>query len=105
MKYHRKKELNKRKLQKIIKDIERNTTTEETTIRPFQLVAMPVEIFSLTKDILLQQANTFAISSNDALHLAILQQIPSKVVMVTSDVSMQKVCERLSIPFYDPETS
>jgi hypothetical protein len=50
-----------------------------------------------------QHAHTFAIGSNDALHLAILQQLPFKAVMVTSDHSMQQVCERLQIPFYDPE--
>jgi hypothetical protein len=35
-----------------------------------------------------------------------LKKIPLQPspLLVTSDNSMQKVCEQLSIPFYDPET-
>jgi hypothetical protein len=46
----------------------------------------------------------FAIGSNDALHLAIVKKLPlDKVIMVTSDQSLQKVCEQTQVPFYDPE--
>jgi hypothetical protein len=76
-----------------------------TTQRPFQIVPMSEEIFPVAENILFQHARTFQIGSIDALHLAIVKRlsIHSSVTMVTSDQSMQKVCERLSIPVYDPE--
>jgi hypothetical protein len=43
----------------------------------------------LAKRILVQYTNTFAIGSNDAMHLAILQTLNSQAIMVTSDVSIE----------------
>jgi predicted nucleic acid-binding protein len=73
--------------------------------RLFQVVPILEETFLLAEKIL-QYAFTFGIGSNDALHLAIVEKRQSQfsAILVTSDNSMQKVCERLSIPFYDPET-
>jgi hypothetical protein len=89
---------------KILKLLDKNVDTgTHTIIRLFQVIAMPEETFLLAKRILVQYANTFAIGSNDAMHLAILQTLNSQAIMVTSDVSMQNVCERLQIPVYDPE--
>jgi len=80
------------------KDIGINTTT-----RPFEMVELPNNVFRLAETILLEKAK-FAIGSNDALHLAIVQKLPlDKVIMVTSDQSLQKVCEQTQVPFYDPE--
>jgi hypothetical protein len=64
-------------------------------------------IFRMAENILLQHALTFDISSNDALHLAIVNklQLQPTPILVTSDNSMQKVSELLSIPFYDPEAA
>lgn len=108
MTLNRKKALNKKRLNTILKLIDKNVNVEEietnTTTRPFHVMTMQKEIFSLAKHILVQNAHTFAIGSNDALHLAIIQNLALETVMVTSDKSMQKVCERLQIPFYDPET-
>jgi predicted nucleic acid-binding protein len=104
MKANRKKELKKRTIKKIIKDVEKNiSTVEETSNCPFYLIAFPENIFLLAKDILLKYSDIYAIGSNDALHLAIIQNLALEAVMVTSDNSMQKVCERLTISFYDPE--
>lgn len=49
------------------KDIGVNTTS-----RPFEMVELPENVFRLAETILLEQAK-FAISSNDALHLAIVK--------------------------------
>ncbi len=80
------------------KDIGVNTTS-----RPFEMVELPENVFRLAETILLEQAK-FAISSNDALHLAIVKKLPYvKAIMVTSDHSLQRVCEQTQVPFYDPE--
>lgn len=50
------------------KDIGTNTTS-----RPFEMVELPDNVFRLAETILLEQAK-FAISSNDALHLAIVKK-------------------------------
>jgi len=74
--------------------------------RPFKIIPIHEEAFRLAESLLLQYALSLDISSNDALHLAIVEKLQSQfsAILVTSDNSMQKVCERLSIPFYDPET-
>ena len=67
------------------------------------MVELPDNVFRLAETILLEHAK-FAISSNDALHLAIVKKLPlDKVIMVTSDQSLQNVCEPAQVPFYDPE--
>jgi predicted nucleic acid-binding protein len=73
--------------------------------RPFQVIPIPDDTFMFAENILFQHAFTFDIGSNDALHLAIVKklQLHLSPILVTSDNSMQKVCERLSISFYDPE--
>ena len=83
------------------KDIGENKETS----RPFQLILMPDIAFQLAKNILLQHAYNFRVETVDALHLAIVKklQIHSPITIVTSDQSMQKVCERIFVPFYDPE--
>ncbi|OAD19489.1 hypothetical protein THIOM_004871 [Candidatus Thiomargarita nelsonii] len=103
MRLKRQNRLNKRTRDKIIKLIKKQASTEETTIHPFQIVSVSIEIFSLAENILLQYARRFSIGTNDALHLAILQTLNHQAIMVTSDGSMQHVCERLQIPFDDPE--
>jgi hypothetical protein len=68
------------------------------------MVSMPEKFFRLAETILLENAQ-FAISSNDALHLAIVQKLPLQYapIMLTSDNSLQNVCERVQITYYDPE--
>jgi len=80
------------------KDIGTNTTS-----RPFEMVELPDNVFRLAETLLLEQAK-FAISSNDALHLAIVKKLPlHNTIMVTSDHSLQRVCEQIQVLFYDPE--
>ncbi|EDN70372.1 conserved hypothetical protein [Beggiatoa sp. PS] len=76
-----------------------------TTRHPFQIIPISEEVFFEAQDILFHHARTFQIGSMDALHLAIVKKWPleSPPILVTSDQSMQKVCERISIPFIDPE--
>ncbi|HDN26636.1 MAG TPA: PIN domain-containing protein [Thioploca sp.] len=84
----------------LIKDARFNATN-----RPFQIIPVSDEVFSVAQTILFHHARTFQIGTYDALHLAIFKNLsvePSPI-LVTSDQSMQKVCEQLSIPFYDPE--
>ena len=84
----------------LIKDARRDTTN-----RPFQIIPVSEEVFSVAQNILFHYARTFQIGSFDALHLAIFKKLvlePSPI-LVTSDQPMQKVCEQLSISFYDPE--
>jgi predicted nucleic acid-binding protein len=82
-------------------------TKEPGSLQISRLVsnAKPILISPLTliESILLQYARRFSIGTNDALHLAILQTLNHQAIMVTSDGSMQHVCERLQIPFSDPE--
>jgi predicted nucleic acid-binding protein len=97
----RQNRLKRRNLHTIIdhikKDIGINT-------QPFEMVAMPENVFRLAEMILLENAQ-FAISSNDALHLAIVKKLPLQYtpIIVTSDKSLQRVCERIPMIFYNPE--
>jgi predicted nucleic acid-binding protein len=99
--FFRQNKVNKKTLRTITthlrKDIGVNTS------RPFKMVKLPENVFRLAETILLEQAQ-FAISSNDALHLAIVKKQPYfQAIMVTSDHSLQRVCEQTQVPFYDPE--
>jgi predicted nucleic acid-binding protein len=73
--------------------------------RPFALVPWPAEVFKIAENILLQHGGTFDIGPNDALHLAIVKQLPltPSPILVTSDRSMQHIGGRLGIGIYDPE--
>jgi len=70
----------------------------------FKIVPVSEASFKLATEIILEDAKTSSIGSNDALHLAIVKKLPAQPVMVTSDHSMQNVCKRQAIPFFDPET-
>jgi predicted nucleic acid-binding protein len=72
--------------------------------KPFIMVDIPKEprdVFRLAEQILLDHS-AFAIGPNDALHLAIVQKLPTKPIIVTSDNAMKQVCERIPILFFDP---
>jgi predicted nucleic acid-binding protein len=72
--------------------------------KPFVMIDMPGEskdVFRLAEQILLDHSD-FAMGPNDALHLAIVQKLPAKPILVTSDKAMKKVCERMQISFFDP---
>jgi len=106
MKSYRQGIFKRKMVNSIVYRLRRDKYSEnEKKKRLFQLVAIPEDTFSLAENILFQNALTFNIGSNDALHLAIVSKLQLQLspVLVTSDNSMQKVCERLSIPFYDPE--
>jgi len=105
MEYYRKGKLRKKDANALYTRLDRDVGENKDTNRPFQLIMMPDDTFQLAKNILFQHAYQFRVETADALHLAIVkkQQVGSSVIMVTSDQSMQKVCERLFIPFYDPE--
>ncbi len=103
VKRYRQKHLKKKVVRNMLKHLRKDVCAP---IRPFNIILMPDGLFRLGENILLQYALTFDIGSNDALHLAIVKklQLQPSPILVTSDNSMQKVCEQLSIPFYDPET-
>jgi predicted nucleic acid-binding protein len=105
MQYRRKNILRSKRVGKNFKQLKKDASFK-TAHRPFQIIPLSDGIFPVARDILFNQARVFQIGSIDALHLAIVKNLPSKpsIVIVTADKSMQKVCERLSIPFYDPET-
>ncbi|OAD20799.1 hypothetical protein THIOM_003473 [Candidatus Thiomargarita nelsonii] len=94
--------IKRKNLNTIITLLKKETGTK-TTIRPFEMLELPDNVFRLAETILLEHAK-FAIGSNDALHLAIVKKLPlEQPIMVTSDQSLQKVCESIQISFYDPE--
>ncbi|MEK8020442.1 MAG: type II toxin-antitoxin system VapC family toxin [Candidatus Parabeggiatoa sp.] len=96
--------IKRKNLNTIITLLKKETGTK-TTIRPFEMVELPDNVFRLAERMLLEHAK-FAIGSNDALHLAIVQKLPLyQPIMVTSDKSLQRVCESIQVLFYDPEIS
>ncbi len=104
MKSFRQRVLKRQKLNTLVDLLRRNTGVNHTN-RPFQLVPLPANAFRLAENILLQHAATFDIGPNDALHLAIVKQLPltPSPILVTSDRSMQHIGGRLGIGIYDPE--
>jgi len=104
MRCRRKNIFKSRRVLRIFKQLKKDARFN-TTNRPFQIIPICEEVFSVAQNILFHQARTFQIGTYDALHLAIFQKLslePSPI-LVTSDQSMQNVCKQLSIPFYDPE--
>jgi predicted nucleic acid-binding protein len=101
--FFRQKVLKRRNLHSITDHLKKDLGIN-TTIHPFEVVSMPEGVFRLAELILLKNAQ-FAISSNDALHLAIVQKLSLQYTpqMVTSDNSLQRVCDVMKITFYDPE--
>ena len=94
--------IKRKRLHTVITLLKKETGTNATA-RPFEIFELPDNVFRLAETILLEQAK-FAIGSNDALHLAIVKKLSlDKVIMVTSDQSLQKVCTQTQVPFYDPE--
>lgn len=106
MKYRRQKVLKQRAVNKVA-DRLKHDAKPETRHRHFELIPMPKGIFHQAENIVLQYAKTFDIGSNDALHLAIVTQLRKEVfpeiVLVTSDNSMQRTCEKTGLTFYNPE--
>lgn len=97
--------LKQRSVNKVVSRLKQDIKLN-TKIHHFELIAMPQGSFHTAEYILLQHAKTFAIGSNDALHLAIAAKLQAHfpiVALVTSDNSMQKVCEKMQILFHDPE--
>jgi len=105
MGYYRKGFLKQKHFNSIFQRLRKDAAGKNTPNRPFEIIPIPEKGFRLAENILFQYARIFQISSNDALHLTIVKEVPSPFssLLVTSDKSMQKVCERLCIPFYDPE--
>lgn len=106
MEHFRQGKLKKKQVNDLYVRLDKDVGQTAQTNRSFQLVSVPDGTFQMAKNILLHHAYTFRVETTDALHLAIVKQLQgqSPVVMVTSDQSMQKVCDRLVIPVYDPET-
>lgn len=103
----RKNYFRNREVNQVFKQLKREAGINSTH-RPFQIVPFSEEVFPLAQSILFEHARVLQIGSLDALHLAMVKklQTPSvATVMVTSDQSMQKVCDRLAIPMYDPEVN
>ena len=104
MRCRRKNIFKSRRVMRIFKQLKKDARINTTT-HPFQIIPLSEEVFSVAQTILFHHARTFQIGSLDALHLAIFKTLPPELspILVTSDQSMQKVCEQLSISFYDPE--
>lgn len=81
--------------QRLGKDIE---------VEIFKIVPVSEASFKLAVNIIMEEAKTASIGSNDALHLAIVKKLLAQPIMVTLDHPMQNVCKRQTIPFFDPET-
>ncbi|KHD07854.1 hypothetical protein PN36_13200 [Candidatus Thiomargarita nelsonii] len=108
MKSYRQGVFKRKKVKHIVNRLRRDREADlSRKNRLFKVVPMPEDTFRLAENILFQQAFTFDIGSNDALHVAIVKELQSQfsIILVTSDKSMQNVCERLSIPFFDPEAT
>jgi len=106
VKRYRQKLLKRKNVKTMFKHLRKDARLN-TQHRPFEIIEMPEGVFRMAENILLQHALTFDIGSNDALHIAIVKTLQSQSlspILVTSDKSMQRVCERLSIAFYDPES-
>jgi predicted nucleic acid-binding protein len=94
--------IKRKNLNTIITLLKKETGTKKT-IRPFEMLECPDNVYRLAETILLEHAK-FAIGSNDALHLAIVKKLPLyQPIMVTSEQSLQRVCESIQMSFYDPE--
>jgi predicted nucleic acid-binding protein len=104
MRCRRKKLFKSRRVNKIFKQLKKDARFNSTH-HPFQIIPISEDVFSEAQNILFHHARTFQIGSMDALHLAIVKKLPLEPspILVTSDQSMQKICERISIPFIDPE--
>jgi len=101
--FFRQKLVQKKTLRTIITHLRKDIAINPTS-RPFEMLECPDNVFRLAETILLEHAK-FAIGSNDALHLAIVKKLQLyQPIMVTSDKSLQRVCESLQMSFYDPET-
>jgi len=106
MKYFRQGHLKRRALNRIVERLIRDTRSGTKT-RPFLLVSLPPASFQLAESFLLQYADKLDIGSDDCLHLAIVTKLKLNIptiIMVTSDNSLQKACEKIDITVYDPET-
>lgn len=78
-----------------------------TTYRPFRVVDWSAQTFIEANRILLQYAGRHAIGTNDGMHLAIAclaARTLDGLTLVTSDRAMQAICDKLKLPFVDPET-
>ncbi len=107
MKYFRQGYLKCREIRKLAERYRRDITIQDNQRRPFRMVDTSVKVFRAAENILLKNAAKSNIGSKDGLHLAImleLQNVYPEIIMVTSDSSMQAVCERISLAYYDPET-
>lgn len=104
MRCRRKNIFKNRRVNRIFKQLKKDARFN-TAHQPFQIIPISEQVFPVAQNILFHHARIFQISSSDALHLAFIKQLPldPSPILVTSDQSMQKVCEQLSISFYDPE--
>jgi len=96
MEHYRKGKLKKKQVNDLYQRLDKDIGENKETNRPFQLVPIPDGAFQLAKN--------FRVESADALHLAIVKKLSLyQPIMVTSDKSLQKVCESIQMSFYDPE--
>lgn len=106
MKQLRQGYLKRRVTNNITKSLRVDIGSSDNKNRPFIMVPFPDMLFVSAERVLLSYADTFQVGTNDGLHIAIvltLQQSFPDIVMVTSDNSVQRVCERVGVTFYDPE--
>jgi len=99
---YRKKEIQKNHLRKILQKVRHDI--EETHL--FEITHIPTEAYNKAQELLINNPES-KFGSNDALHLAVvynLHQINSGFTMVTFDEPMQRICQRIGLDFYDPET-
>ena len=98
--------LSRRDVRRLVERLRRDIGPESSS-RPFCAVAVPDRAYTEAEKLLLLHGSGTRIEANDGLHLAIvvcLRENDPNVTMVTSDRPMKAICEKLSIPFLDPES-
>ena len=101
-KFTRKKLIREKDLMEVIESLRRNIG-KNNQIRSFQMIPISDNIFQLAEAILLENLAS-NIQTNDALHLAIVKNLESQAIMVTSDGAMENVCSQIDVESYNPET-
>lgn len=101
MKYRRKGYLKQRTVRKFVRRMRRDIGS-----RYFTPVPIREACFRRAERILLEHGHRDSIGSNDGLHLAIVENARltfRNLTFVTSDRPLKNVCEKIGIPYYDPE--
>ncbi|MDZ4763160.1 MAG: type II toxin-antitoxin system VapC family toxin [Chloroflexota bacterium] len=113
MKFTRKGLLRLSNAKSYVKELISDTqVTGQIVRRPFRMIDLPDGVFKRAERLLLDNGD-LSIGSADMLHIAIIEKQRAQIIdltMITSDGGatdgkMKKVCQKIGIPFFDPELS